>query len=232
MTKHTGGSYDGKARAYAAAVDTKPWNAFYERPAMLSLLPPLANASVLDAGCGSGWYSEYLLNQGAEVTSVDLNEEFFELTMGRVGDRARVLQADLAEPLDFAQAGQFDVVVCPLVMHYLKDWEPVLREFHRVLRLSGLLVFSTHHPTMDWKLFKKEDYFAVEMLEDEWDMGKVSFYRRPLTAMSRALHEAGFVIERLLEPQPTEDFRRVHAEGYERVMKNPWFLVVRARKDP
>jgi SAM-dependent methyltransferase len=229
--KHTASSYDGKALEYAAGVDTKPWNAFYERPAMLSLLPPLANARVLDAGCGSGWYCEYLLNHGAKVTAVDYNDQFVELTKARVSNRARVLQADLAEPLEFAQPGEFDLVICPLVLHYLKDWEPVLREFQRILRVSGLLAFSTHHPTMDWKLFKKEDYFAVDLLEDAWDMGKVSFYRRPLTAISRALHETGFVIERLLEPQPTEDFRRVHPEGYERVRKNPWFLVVRARKD-
>jgi hypothetical protein len=83
---------------------------------------------------------------------------------------------------------------------------------------------------MDWTLFDKEDYFALELLEDEWDIGKVRFYRRPLTAISQALDSAGFFIERLLEPQPTEDFRRVHPEGYERLTKNPWFLVVRARK--
>lgn len=231
MSKHTGASYDGKAREYAAVVDTKPWNAYYERPAMLSLLPPLTDARVLDAGCGSGWYCEYLLNHGAEVTSVDFNKDFIELTKARVGAGTRVLKADLAEPLTFAKDGEFDLVLSPLVMHYLKDWEPALREFHRVLRPAGLLLFSTHHPTMDWKLFNKEDYFAVDLLEDEWDMGKVSFYRRPLTAISRALQETGFVIERLLEPQPTEDFRRVHPEGYERVMKNPWFLAVRARKD-
>ena len=98
-------------------------------------------------------------------------------------------------------------------MHYLKDWQPVFREFHRILNLNGVLVFSTHHPFMDWKLHNKEDYFAVELLEDEWEIGKVRFYRRPLTAISQALDSTGFFIERLLEPQPTEDFRRVHPEG-------------------
>ena len=230
MTEHTGASYEAIAGKYAAAVDTQPWNAFYERPAVLSLLPPLAHARVLDVGCGSGWYAEYLLGRGAMVTSFDLNVEFVSLTRARVGESARVLQADLAAPLDFAVDGEFDAVVCPLVMHYLKDWQTALREFRRVLRPDGVLVFSTHHPFMDWKLFNTEDYFAVELLEDEWEVGKVRFYRRPLTAISQALEDAGFYIERLLEPQPTEDFRRVHPEGYERLKKNPWFLVVRARK--
>jgi len=55
LTENTGASYDGKALKYAETVDAKPWNAFYERPAVISLLPSLTNANVLDAGCGSGW---------------------------------------------------------------------------------------------------------------------------------------------------------------------------------
>jgi SAM-dependent methyltransferase len=230
MTQHTGASYDGIARKYAETVDTRPWNAYYERPATISLLPSLMNAKVLDAGCGSGWYAEYLLSRGATVTAFDFNLEFVTITQSRVGARARVLQADLASPLNFAEDGEFDVVICALVLHYLKDWRPTLLEFHRILKPHGSLVFSTHHPFMDWRLFNKEDYFAIELLEDEWDIGKVSFYRRPLTTISQDLDSAGFFIERLLEPQPTEGFRRVDPEGYERLTKNPWFLFVRARK--
>jgi len=99
------------------------------------------------------------------------------------------------------------------------------------LRPRGTLVFSTHHPFNDWKLFDREDYFAVELLEDEWDdFGKVTFYRRPLTVISSDLAGAGFVIEKLLEPQPTEEFRQMNPEGYERLRKNPWFLAIRALK--
>jgi SAM-dependent methyltransferase len=230
LAHHTGESYEGIARKYAETVDAKPWNAYYERPATISLLPPLMNAKVLDAGCGSGWYAEYLLSRGATVTALDLNSEFVALTRSRVGERARVLQADLSRPLDFAGDGEFDVALSALVLHYLRDWQPALCEFHRVLKPHGALVFSAHHPFMDWKLFNKEDYFAIELLEDEWDIGKVRFYRRPLTAISQDLDSAGFFIERLLEPRPTEDFRLAHPEGYERLAKNPWFLFVRARK--
>jgi SAM-dependent methyltransferase len=147
-----------------------------------------------------------------------------------VGSRAVVLKADLARPLSFAEDAQFDVVVCSLVMHYLKDWQPAFREFHRVLKPRGVLVFSTHHPTMDWQQFNREDYFAVELLDDDWGIGKVQFYRRPLTLMSHDLDATGFFIERLLEPQPTEVFRQANPAGYERLSKNPWFLAIRARK--
>ncbi|HEX8903826.1 MAG TPA: class I SAM-dependent methyltransferase [Longimicrobiaceae bacterium] len=224
--------YQDIADRYAAEVDTRPLNAFYERPAVLSLLPPLAGTRVLDAGCGPGWYTEHLVARGADVTAFDAAPRFVELTRARVGNRARVLRADLARPLDFAADAAFDLVLSPLALHYVHDWDALLRELARVLRPGGLLVFSTHHPSMTWQLFRTPDYFATEPLESAWDaVGKVSFYRRPLTAITEALAGAGFVIERLIEPQPTEAFRRASPEEYERLMKTPWYLVVRARRD-
>ena len=224
--------YQEIADRYAAEVDTRPLNAFYERPAVLSLLPPLAGTRVLDAGCGPGWYAEQLVAQGAEVTAFDAAPRFVELTRARVGDLARVLQADLARPLDFAADAAFDLVLSPLALHYVQDWDALLRELARVLRPGGHLVFSTHHPFMTWQLYQTPDYFATERLESAWDVvGKVSFYRRPLTAITEALAGAGFVIERLVEPQPTEAFRSASPGEYETFMKSPWYLVVRARRD-
>ena len=87
------------------------------------------------------------------------------MTRARVGDRVKVLQADLAQPLAFAKDAEFDLAVCPLVLHYLRDWTLPLRELHRVLKHRGVLVFSTHHPFNDWKLFNRENYFATEFLK-------------------------------------------------------------------
>ena len=49
--------YDTIASRYAAEVDERPWNALYERPATLALLPNIGGKDVLDAGCGPGWYT-------------------------------------------------------------------------------------------------------------------------------------------------------------------------------
>ena len=225
-----GSCYEAVALKYAAKQDTQPWNVHYERPGTLSLLPALDGLDVFDAGCGPGWYVEYLLDQGAVVTAIDLNADFVSMTQERVGERAVVLQADLAEPLAFLDDASMDLVVAPLVLHYLKDWLPPLQEFHRALKPGGLLVFSTHHPFMDFTEFEFEDYFGIQYIEDEWEIGTMTYYRRPLTKISEDLEAAGFVIERLLEPMPTEAFREVHPRGYEKLSTNPWFLFVRARR--
>ncbi len=224
-------TYTTKAIEYAKTVDNRPYNAYYERPAMLSLLPDLQGKTVLDVGSGSGWYAEYLISQGATVTTFDYDQTFVDYTKERVAGQATVLCANLAAPLAFASDKSFDLIVAPLVMHYVKDWLGPLQEFARVLRPNGLLVFSTHHPFMDWKLMNLKNYFGNQFIEDEWDVGKVYFYRRPLTKMSADLQAAGFVIERLLEPDITPEFRQARPKSVERMENNPWFIVIRARNE-
>ena len=60
-------AYEILAEAYASVIDTKPHNAYYERPATLSLLPEVGGMRVLDAACGPGVYAEWLVSRGAEV---------------------------------------------------------------------------------------------------------------------------------------------------------------------
>ena len=240
-------SYDAIADRYAAAVDAAPYNALYERPATLALLPPVAGAHVLDAGCGNGWYTEQLLARGAAVTAVDGSAPMTAhahariAALGALSDgagiprpgRARVAAADLSRPLDFLADASVDGVVSALVLHYLRDWGPTLHELRRVLRSDGWLVLSTHHPAEEAARLDVPDYFAVEEYEDDWKwLGTVRYWRRPLTATVDALADAGFAVERLVEPLPTEAFRAARPEAYARLRKRPGFLLVRARPWP
>jgi SAM-dependent methyltransferase len=225
-------AFETLAERYAALVDTKPHNAYYERPATLSLLPDVRGKRVLDAGCGPGVYTEWLLEHGADVVAFDASPAMVRAARKRIGARARVFRADLAKPLDLAD-GSFDLVLSALALDYVLDWGAVFSEFYRVLRRPGHLVFSAGHPFAD---FSRSDgsYFDTELMEFTWTgFGipvRVPAYRRPLSAMVSPLLEAGFVLEALLEPRPTEAFRQPDPEGYEKLSRQPGFLCVRAAK--
>jgi SAM-dependent methyltransferase len=227
-------SYDKMAKYYADFVDTKPWNAYYERPATLSLLPEITNKKILDAGCAGGWYTKYLLDNGADVTAIDVNKNMVEITKKRTQNKCKVLQADLNNKLDFIEANSVDIILASLVLHYIKNISNIFSEFNRLLKINGELIFSIHHPLMEVMYFKTENYMEMELLEDEWTMGeekiKVPFYRRPLNKILQPLIDSGFHIENVLEPKPTKEFKEKLPEAYEKLLKRPNFLFIKARK--
>ncbi len=227
-------SYEKMAEYYFECVDTKPFNAYYERPATLSLLPSIAGKQVLDAGCAAGWYSKWLLDNNAKVIAIDFSPSMIKMTRKRIGDKADIRRADLNEPLNFIEDKSIDVIVSSLALHYIKDWNRVMAEFSRVLKPLGSLVFSVHHPFMDFTYYNRENYFLTEIVEDEWetDIGKVKvqFYRRPLSEIISPIIDAGFIIEKLIEPMPTEKFKELHPEVYEKLTRKPQFIFLRVRK--
>jgi SAM-dependent methyltransferase len=228
--------YDDMGAAYGAGNEAGSFNAYYERPATIGLLGDVSGLRVLEVGCGPGMLTSWLVSNGAAVTAMDVSGEMVRLARDRVGGRARVLVADLSEPLTFAADASADLVVASLVLHYLADWAGPLAEFHRVLAPHGAVVFSTHHPAMDWQLHSPEDYFAVKQVTEVWTKdGKsfdVTFWRRPLTAMTAAISEAGFVIDRLTEPEPAAELAQRDPRDYDRIRTSPRFLFFRLVKRP
>ncbi|MFW6040720.1 MAG: class I SAM-dependent methyltransferase [Thermoplasmatota archaeon] len=228
-------SYQEMAEYYYSQVDKKPYNAYYERPGLISLLPDVEGKKVLDAGCAAGWYTKWLIDNGAEVTAIDFSPNMIEMTKKRVGGKAEVIQADLNEPLNFLDDRSLDIIISSLTLHYLKSWDNVMKEFNRILVNKGLLVFSVHHPFMDYSYFDCDDYFEVRLLTDEWGTSQgdieVQFYRRPLSEIIRPVIENGFVIENITEPMPTETFKEKQPKAYERLTKEPQFLFLRSRKE-
>lgn len=228
-------AYEALAEAYAAAVETKPHNAYYERPATLALLSDVDGKRVLDAGCGPGIYAALLVERGARVVALNASPKMVDLARRRLGSRAEVREADLSQPLEFLGDAAFDLVLSPLALDYVEDWAGVFREFYRVLRRGGRLVFSVNHPFADYLRLKPKDYFRTELTRCEWKgfagcRVLMPSFRRPLSAVTEPLSDAGFLIERLVEPRPTEEFRRADPRHHEELMREPGFLCVRARK--
>lgn len=227
-------AYEKFADAYAAMIDTKPHNAYLERPATLSLLPDVEGKCVLDAGCGPGVYSDWLVEHGAEVVAIDVSPRMVELARERLGGSVDIRIHDLREPIDFLNDASMDLVLASLVMDYVENWVPIFMEFNRVLVGDGVFVFSMEHPFTKSLYFQSENYFKTERVEWLWrGFGMpvlMPSYRRPLEAMVEPLSQSCFVVERILEPRPTHEFKEREPEDYERLCKQPSFICIRAKK--
>nr|WP_211212710.1 class I SAM-dependent methyltransferase [Nonomuraea coxensis] len=219
--KRVKAAYDSIAEGYTAENETSLVNAYYERPAMLELAGDVTGRRILDAGCGSGPLFSALRDRGAVVTGVDASAGMLEMARRRLGPDADLRVADLAGPLPFPD-GAFDDVIASLVLHYLEDWGPALAELRRVLRPGGRLLVSVDHPfaitLVQYAAGEKPRYFETRNRIEEWHMGgqtaRLSFWDRPLHAMTAAFTEAGFRIGVISEPPAVPEAREVFPEQF------------------
>jgi ubiquinone/menaquinone biosynthesis C-methylase UbiE len=104
---------------------------------------------ILDAGCGNGRYSRFLLRRAdpdAVITGFDLSLRMLDRARRRLHtDRVSHAMADLTR-LPYAD-GHFDAIVCGWVLEHLPDPRPGLRELARVLRPGGKLLLMATEDT-------------------------------------------------------------------------------------
>ncbi len=110
----------------------------------------LRGSTLLDVGCGSGWFSQRAADRGARVTSLDIGLRLLAETKRKC--ETRLIAADACR-LPFA-AQSFDVVVSSECIEHTLDPRAALREMCRVVRTGGTVVVTV--PNQRW-------HFAVTL---------------------------------------------------------------------
>jgi len=86
------------------------------------------------------------MKAGTAAIGIDFSIGMLQVAQRQLEDVPLAL-ADLHATLPFPDAC-FDAILCALIGEHLNDLGLVYREFYRVLRLRGRLVFSVYHPEM------------------------------------------------------------------------------------
>jgi SAM-dependent methyltransferase len=114
---------------------------------------PIAGASVLDIGCGTGRLMAQALAAGAAFAAgIDGSAEMLARAEERLAaslaqGRARLVRGDLALPWDLPEAA-FDLGVISLVLEHSPAVQPILVQAARHLAPGGLLFVAEIHPDM------------------------------------------------------------------------------------
>jgi SAM-dependent methyltransferase len=123
------------------------------RAASLGL--PAAQSAALDFGCGVGRLTQALATHFESVTGVDIAPVMIEQAQryNRYGDRCRYVLND-ENRLRIFSDGAFDLVYSRITLQHLPARHicSYLREFVRVLRPGGLLVFQLPAGYRRWRV--------------------------------------------------------------------------------
>lgn len=109
--------------------------------------------SVLDCGCGEGFYSMVISElYDADLTAFDFNAELLEKAAGWISgkERVRFLNGDISKGLPF-ESNAFDKIVFTEVLEHLDEDGATMKEILRVLKPGGIVGLTV--PNASYPLF-------------------------------------------------------------------------------
>ncbi|MBT8400438.1 MAG: class I SAM-dependent methyltransferase [Rhodothermia bacterium] len=112
--------------------------------AILGAIRALSPASVLDVGCGEGWLTRTLANEGMRVLGVDAVGSLVDAARTAGGGEYLCLTYD--EISDGKLEIEVDAVVCNFSLFGGESVERLIATFPSLLRPAGALIIQTVHP--------------------------------------------------------------------------------------
>ena len=177
----------------------------WHAPAFLDLLPPHGRLTV-DLGCGEGRLARLLRDRGHHVVALDASPTLVRLAAEADPDGDYRVADAAALPLD---DGAADLVVAFMSLQDIEDGAGAIREAARVLEPGGRLCVAIVHPAATVGVIEGGDADAelvirgsyLDAHDERRPLGQrtVTQYHRPLEWYSRALEDAGFLVEALRE---------------------------------
>jgi SAM-dependent methyltransferase len=141
--------------------------------------------SVLELGCGTGYFTRELARSGADITAIDVSPELLEIAGANCSAPNVRYEIQNASALSYP-GGMFDAVVGSSVLHHL-EIEEALREIYRVLKPTGTIYFTEPNMLNPQIAIQKNVPWVKRKFGDSPD--ETAFFRWPLR---RLLEITGF----------------------------------------
>ncbi|AFY79500.1 methyltransferase family protein [Pleurocapsa sp. PCC 7327] len=168
---------------------------------------------ILDAGCGTGSGTDYLihLNPEAEIVAIDLSEKALEVAKERcrrsgvLANRARSVEFHLLKVEEATQLpGEFDLINCVGVLHHLPDPVKGIRALAEKLAPGGLLHVFVYAELGRWEIQLMQKAIALLQGDRRGDYRDGVFVGRQIFA---SLPENNRIVKREKERWSMENHR-------------------------
>jgi SAM-dependent methyltransferase len=141
--------------------------------------------SVLELGCGTGYFTRQLVRSGADIIAIDVSPELLEIAGANCSAPNVRYEIQNASALSYP-GGMFDAVVGSSVLHHV-EIEEALREIYRVLKPTGTIYFTEPNMLNPQIAIQKNVPWVKRKFGDSPD--ETAFFRWPLR---RLLEITGF----------------------------------------
>lgn len=148
--------------------------------------PPRQDIRILDAGCGTGVSTEYLvhLNPEAQVTGIDISEGALSVARERCqrsgASRVSFHHLSLTEVAQLPES--FDLINCVGVLHHLPDPQAGISALAEKLAPGGLMHIFVYAELGRWEIRLMQRAIALLQGENQGDYGEGVHIGRELFA--------------------------------------------------
>lgn len=214
-------------------------------PVLWGFVGDVRGLKVLDAGCGTGYLSNKLIERGALVTGIDFSERM--IAIARSANPAGDFRVDSCSALRTIGDNDTDVIVANYVLMDTPDLHGAMSAFNRVLKPGGIAVLIFSHPCFpQGRATRSADGKGIQYLWDAsyfqerkcvdppWAHFTSEFiwFHRPLSDYWKAFKGAGFDVVDFEEPRITVE--RYDLAETSRALKNsqtrPYSVAFKLRK--
>jgi ubiquinone/menaquinone biosynthesis C-methylase UbiE len=227
-------------------------------PGFFQILPNINGLYGLDIGCGEGYNTRLLAAKGARLDAIDVSEIFIQKAQEEEQAHPAGIRYQVADAQHLPyEAGQFDFATAFMSLMDVPEPETAIQEAFRVLKPGGFLQFSISHPCFSTPHRRnlrnaQGETYAIEVggyfqnvngeWVEEWIFGaapealkgqfpkfKVPRFIRTLSQWMNYLLHAGFIIEQVHEPCPSDETIQQYPYLQDSSV-TAYFLQIRCRK--
>lgn len=235
---------------YENSFDSMPFRQHIELHSISKTIGNVEGLTILDIGCGSGYYPRYFRNKGSsQVTGIDISNEMITYAQKKesvthLGIKYIVQDATRIES-DTEIGNNFDLVTAIYVLPYARN-EEMLKGFcktayNAVSSKKGRFIAAvTHHDFNREPNYYKQYGFDLTSKNDLNDgdsilltaslLGKefcIESYYWSKEAHENALYNAGFNKVTWIKPELSDEGRALKEEEYwSRYLTNPHAMVI------
>jgi ubiquinone/menaquinone biosynthesis C-methylase UbiE len=216
-----------------AGEDGEVYKRFVLDPLLFNEIGNLRGKTVLELGCGNGYLAKKFLHEDVEqLILMDISEHNLAYASQKVSDpNVAFLLQDATKPWNVDDQS-VDVIYSNMLLNEIEEITSVCVEVHRVLRPGGIFAFSVTHPAWDMYTYAQEvvgvesykikglggyfrrDYAKFLMGSSDPSSGhtkkraeifEVEHFQRPISDYFASVLQAGFRIEKFLEPEINDE---------------------------
>lgn len=224
----------------------KSANDLIEMPTIYSMLPNLKKKVVLDLGCGSGNNCKKAIELGAKYAlGTDILNKMIALANESNDNNNIEYKVMSMEDIDKISE-KFDVIISSLAVHYVKDYEKIVKKVYDLLNNDGYFIFSQEHPIGTCTILNEEctdnscvignkkyyllsDYNINGERRNEWFEKDVIKYHRNFSYIINTLIKVGFKIEEIIEPILNNETLILNPK-HQNQFDKPYFLFIKVKK--